>query len=148
LASRECGYHDVTQIVQLDAVGEPLLKQVLGLGPVTHRKGTRFEGVQNLNSPQELRERRLVHRSRLTGRPHLPVSEGAVLTSPDHSQTPAWTKQLSRALDVPVRHDERASVEDSAVRLHLTRQASKSVQVALELVTPEVVRYDSEVDPR
>jgi hypothetical protein len=47
---------------------------------------------------------------------------------------------------MPVRHDERGRVDDPAVQLHLTAQATKTVSVRLDLITMKQAVDDRDVD--
>lgn len=76
----------------------------------------------------------------------LPILEPAVDMAAHKCKPPPGPQYLPRSGQMALGYDKGAVVEDLAVDLHLAGQSSETVEIALQLVTGQMVTDPREVD--
>jgi hypothetical protein len=76
----------------------------------------------------------------------LPILESAIDMTAHKGKPPPGQQHLPRSGQVALGHDESAVVEDLAVDLHLAGQSGETVEIALQLVTGQMVTDPRQVD--
>nr|WP_295128107.1 hypothetical protein [uncultured Leifsonia sp.] len=107
-----------------------------------------IQGTDKFVAPQQRHKCLLVHCPDWTRRSELFVFQAVrdIFVPAHNGESPSGPKDCTRARQMSVGNYQSAEVEDAAVNLHLSWQASETIEIALQLEASKVVPDQRYVD--